>query len=88
MSESNELFPSVGEQENYQDFDPELNIRSELFNPLKALLSPETPIPVENAPQYNNVAHYESALKRQSTQKPVNFFSFIHSKFNKRTITK
>lgn len=45
--------------------DPELDIRSEHFNPLKALYAPEIDIPIQNAQLFNNLAHYESALKRQ-----------------------
>lgn len=50
-----------------ENIDPELDIRCELFNPLKALLSPEIQIPTKDAPYYNNVAHYESAMKRQKS---------------------
>lgn len=50
---------------------PELDIRSELFNPLKALLSSDTPIPVEDAPLFNNIAHYESALRQQNADTSV-----------------
>lgn len=55
--------------------DPELDIRSEHFNPLKALYAPEIDIPVKNAPHYNNIAHYESALKRQQAGGSVSFIS-------------
>lgn len=56
---------------NEREIDPELDIRSESFNPLRALLSSDTPIPVEDAPQFNNVAHYESAMKQQKTNTSV-----------------
>lgn len=65
MSESKESESS--DEIKIENIDPELDIRSELFNPLKALLSPEIRIPIKNAPQYNNVAHYESAMRRQES---------------------
>lgn len=48
-----------------QSIDPELDIMSPRFNPLKALYAPADHLPVENAPCYNNLAHYESAMKLQ-----------------------
>lgn len=45
-------------------YDPELDILSDQFNPLKALLS-ETKLKLhENAPIYDNVAIFESRMKR------------------------
>lgn len=48
--------------------DPELDILSERFNPLKALYAPSVPLPVQNAPIYNNLAHYESVMKQRQQQ--------------------
>lgn len=55
------------EHVSLQAVDPELDIKSEHFNPLKALLSTDVPIPIGDAPLYNNIAHYESTMKRQNT---------------------
>lgn len=55
---------SVGSSEA---IDPELDIRSEQFNPLKALYASSIQMPVENTPLFNNLAQYESALKRQDS---------------------
>ncbi|XP_055314888.1 U7 snRNA-associated Sm-like protein LSm11 [Sitodiplosis mosellana] len=66
MSDSEEL-TSTSSEMRIENIDPELDIRSDLFNPLKALLSPEIQIPIKDAPQYNNVAQYESAMRRQQT---------------------
>lgn len=43
---------------------PELDIRSELFDPLKALYSDEIYIPVRNARIYDNIGKYESEMNR------------------------
>lgn len=80
MSDSEES--STSSEMRIENIDPELDIRSELFNPLKALLSPEIQIPIKDAPYYNNVAHYESAMKRQQTGESV---SFIFSNTKKTT---
>lgn len=58
-------------------YDPELDIRSEFFNPLKALYSPDTPIPVKDAPIYNNVAEFESMLRRQNAGTSVRVFYYL-----------
>lgn len=73
MSDSEEL-ASTSSETKIDNIDPELDIRSELFNPLKALLSPEIQIPVKDAPQYDNVAQYESAMKKQQTAETVSSF--------------
>lgn len=69
MSESKELASTSSDTKSddlqSQVTDPELDIRSEYFNPLKALLSPELHMPIKDAPMYNNIAHYESTMKRQ-----------------------
>lgn len=49
-----------------REIDPELDIRSEKFNPLKALLSPQTIIPYPNAPTLDNIAIFESKLKKRA----------------------
>lgn len=75
MSSDSEELTSVSNEMRIENIDPELDIRSDLFNPLKALLSPEIQIPIKDAPQYNNVAQYESAMKRQQTGESVSFDS-------------
>lgn len=77
MSSDSEELTSVSNEMRIENIDPELDIRSDLFNPLKALLSPEIQIPIKDAPQYNNVAQYESAMKRQQTGESVSFASVI-----------
>lgn len=62
-----------------ENIDPELDIRSELFNPIKALLSPEIQIPIKDAPLYNNVAHYESAMRKQQTGKDSVSFILLNT---------
>lgn len=44
--------------------DPELDVRSERFNPLKALYSPDTPVPLKDVKIYDNVAQFESIVMR------------------------
>lgn len=66
-----EELASTSNEMRIENIDPELDIRSELFNPIKALLSPEIQIPIKDAPQYNNVAHYESAMRKQQTGESV-----------------
>lgn len=46
--------------------DPELDIRSEKFNPLKALLSPNTIIPYPDEKIYDNIAAFEAKLRKQT----------------------
>lgn len=50
--------------------DPELDFRSERFNPLKALYSPDTPATIKNIKVYNNLAQFESFVMkgRESVQ--------------------
>lgn len=49
-----------------EDYDPELDILSEQFNPLKALTTSKIfNLPRQNAPIYNNLAQFESAMKKQ-----------------------
>lgn len=45
--------------------DPELDFRSERFNPLKALYSPDTPVTIKNVKLYNNLAQFESIVMKQ-----------------------
>lgn len=53
--------------------DPELDFRSEQFNPLKALTSDKTYIPVKTAKVFDNIAMFESAMRRQAAmQNPSN----------------
>lgn len=46
------------------EYDPELDIKSKQFNPLKVLMSPKIDVPVANAPVYDNCAMYEAAALR------------------------
>lgn len=56
-------------REPQHNYDPELDIRNEHFNPLKALYAPSAHMPTENVPLYNNLAHFESSMKmRQQRQ--------------------
>lgn len=45
-------------------FDPELDVKSDKFNPLKALTSSDFVLPVEKAKIFDNVAVFESYWKR------------------------
>lgn len=47
--------------------DPELDIRSERFNPLKALYSPDIPVSIENAKIYDNISQFESNVIKKKT---------------------
>lgn len=52
------------------EIDPELDMRSEHFNPLKALYAQRTPRLVENARVYDNLAQYEPIFKREFCRHP------------------
>lgn len=93
MSESKELASTSSDTKSddlqSQVTDPELDIRSEYFNPLKALLSPELHMPIKDAPMYNNIAHYESTMKRQQAAgKSVSLNVLEKGRKIKRTIQK
>lgn len=67
--------------------DPELDIKSGQFNPLKALYASSVHVPIENVPIYNNIAHYESAMKmRQQQQRNTSVDGSVSEKQNKKTI--
>lgn len=51
------------------DIDPELDLRSAQFNPLKALTSAKVWIPDKKAPVYDNLAQYEGAIRKQELLK-------------------
>lgn len=53
------------------EIDPELNIHSDQFNPLKALLSEEKLALDENAPVYDSISIFESRLNRTGTSPPL-----------------
>lgn len=55
MSDHNKSDSSTSESE--------ISACSSSFDPLKALYSKKTKIPVENAPLYENISQYESAQK-------------------------
>lgn len=68
-SEKTERTSDKSTQREPHSYDPELDIRSKHFNPLKALYAPSIPLPTENVPVYNNLAHFESTMKmRQEKQ--------------------
>lgn len=50
-----------------KQIDPELDVRSDKFNPLKALMSTDTWIPIKSAPIYDNLAKYESVIKQKES---------------------
>lgn len=52
--------------------DPELDIRSDKFNPLKALLTEEKLVLHKNAPIYDNVSVFESRMKRANLRTTQN----------------
>lgn len=59
---------STGDSKNEEpaDYDPELDIQSEQFNPLKALTAKTVfNLANESASVYNNLAQFESTLHRQ-----------------------
>lgn len=49
----------------------EVSACSSNFNPLKALYSKKTKVPVTNAPLYENISHFESAQKSTSEGKVI-----------------
>lgn len=63
MSEQNNSDSSTSESE--------ISACSSSFDPLKALYSKKTIIPVKNAPFYENISQYEAAQKTTSTIIPV-----------------
>ncbi|XP_030621414.1 U7 snRNA-associated Sm-like protein LSm11 [Chanos chanos] len=46
-----------------EDFDTQLDVSSDKFDPLRALYSPEVPLPYPNIKCFNNIAEYESFMK-------------------------
>lgn len=54
------------------NIDPELDIRSDKFNPLKALLTEEKLVLQKNAPIYDNISMFESRMKRTNLRTPQN----------------
>lgn len=71
-NEDNEPRPSTSKSNKTQlkpNLPPELDIRSELFDPLKALYSNDIYIPVKNARIYDNIGKYESEMNRPKDDK-------------------
>lgn len=64
--------PQSGDGIEKKILDPELDIKSEKFNPLKALTSPDFVLPVEKAKIFDNVAafeyHWKKTLSGESKQ--------------------
>lgn len=56
--------PAADAESATTDIDPELDIHSDKFNPLKALLTEEKLVLHENAPIYDNISIFESRMKR------------------------
>lgn len=56
------------ERSGAHTYDPELDLRNQQFNPLKALYAPSIHVPSQNVPIYNNLAHFESAMKMRQQQ--------------------
>lgn len=48
------------------EIDPELDVRSEQFNPLRALTSSKTWLPKKDAPVFDNLAVFEANVRRQA----------------------
>lgn len=61
---SNEPPPAKPETDTKVAVDPELDVTSDKFNPLKALTSAEFVLPVKKAKVFDNVAVFESFWKR------------------------
>lgn len=56
---------SAGSEEPQFPSDPELDVRSEQFNPLKALYSDQMFSPYKKVPLYDNLAMFEAAMRKQ-----------------------
>lgn len=93
MSESNQPSASSGasrkteckndtnKHQQSQSVDPELDIHSEQFNPLKALYAPAVHMSMENVTIFNNLAHFESTMNMQRQQQEQH-------KFGDRSVSK
>ncbi|XP_075990236.1 U6 snRNA-associated Sm-like protein LSm11 [Anticarsia gemmatalis] len=46
----------------------EVSACSSNFNPIKALYSTKTKVPVENAPMYENISHFEAAMTKRDVE--------------------
>ncbi|GBP85673.1 hypothetical protein EVAR_99795_1 [Eumeta japonica] len=49
-------------KDNSDTSESEVSVCSSTFDPLKALYSSKTKVPVENAPMYENIKQFESAM--------------------------
>lgn len=54
------------------DIDPELDIHSDAFNPLKALLTEKKLVLHDQAPIYDNIWIFESRMKRTESNTTTN----------------
>lgn len=63
---------SVAADSTTINIDPELDIRSDKFNPFKALLTQEKLVLHKNAPIYDNISMFESRMKRTNLRTPQN----------------
>lgn len=70
--ESTKKSTSIASNRSPKTLDPELDIRSERFNPLKALYSKDIQIP-ENSTQYDNIAQFESVVIKKKSNDPVRY---------------
>lgn len=62
--DSNEAQPAKPKTDKKVAVDPELDVTSDKFNPLKALTSPNFVLPVKKAKVFDNVAVFESFWRR------------------------
>ncbi|KAM3956596.1 LOW QUALITY PROTEIN: U6 snRNA-associated Sm-like protein LSm11 [Aphomia sociella] len=63
----------------------EVSACSSSFNPLKALYSGKTKIPVKNAPMYENVNQYETASKKQFVIVPLGQTELVKKREEEKT---
>lgn len=69
MNENNRNESSAQSEEPQFSNDPELDVRSEQFNPLKALTSQQMIPPYKKVPIYDNVSMFLSAMRKREMEK-------------------
>lgn len=57
--------------EQKESTDPELDVCSKEFNPIKALLASKATVPYPNAPIYDNIAKFEAITTKMSNPSTV-----------------
>lgn len=70
------------------EIDPELDMRSEQFNPLKALYAQRAPRLVEHARVYDNLAQFEPIFRREFCRHPKPAEPPVHKKSTGATSSK